>query len=258
MSDTNKKAAIATAIVLLIIAAFWTGFMEKTKKYTISEDFDNITVYGQNSSIKVCSSLDDKAYVKCKRNDRVNVNGDTLTVKEESKRFKLINFDNTRIEIYLPDKEYDRLFIDTVSSSVNINDRIIFENVEIESTSGSIETDIDVRDKAIISSASGSVKINDLNNRELAVSTLSGSIKLKDVISDESMIIETASGSVKLDKVDSDYIEITAVSGSVNGKILSNKQYKVSTVSGSVNIPLSSGNNNCVIETVSGSIDISE
>ena len=64
MSDTNKKAAIATAIVLLIIAAFWTGFMEKTKKYTISEDFDNITVYGQNSSIKVCSSLDDKAYVK--------------------------------------------------------------------------------------------------------------------------------------------------------------------------------------------------
>ena len=254
MSDTNKKAAIATAIVLLIIAAFWTGFMEKTKKYTISEDFDNITVYGQNSSIKV----DDKAYVKCKRNDRVNVNEDTLTVKEESKWFKLINFDNTRIEIYLPDKEYDRLFIDTVSSSVNINDRITFENVEIESTSGSIETDIDVRDKAIISSASGSVKINDLNNRELAVSTLSGSIKLKDVISDESMIIETASGSVKLDKVDSDYIEITAVSGSVNGKILSNKQYKVSTVSGSVNIPLSSGNNNCVIETVSGSIDISE
>ena len=37
MSDTNKKAAIATAIVLLIIAAFWTGFMEKTKKVRMVE-----------------------------------------------------------------------------------------------------------------------------------------------------------------------------------------------------------------------------
>lgn len=256
MSNVNKKAAVATVIVLLIIAAFWGGFMEKTRKYTISENYDNVEVYGQSSSIVICLSSDNNTYVKCKRNDRVNVNGDTLTIKEEREWFRFISFANPKLEIYLPEKEYEKLMIDTVSGSVNLQDRISFINVEIESTSGSIDADIEIADKAVFESTSGSVKIEDLNNSELAVSTLSGSIKLNNVISERSIIIETTSGSVKLDKVDSENIEISTVSGSVNGSILSDKQYQVSTVSGSVNIPESRGNESCRIETLSGSINI--
>ncbi|MGN1405117.1 MAG: DUF4097 family beta strand repeat-containing protein [Erysipelotrichaceae bacterium] len=258
MNDTNKKAAVATVIVLLIVAAFWTGFMDKTKKYTISQDFCNVEVYSQNSSIRICLSSDNNAYVKCKRNDRVNVNGDTLTVKEENEWFGFIKFSSPKIEIYLPEKEYEQLTVDTISGSTDLKDRLSFIDAEIESTSGSIDCDIEVINKAVFSSTSGSVKVEDLNNDELAVSTVSGSVKLNNVISERSMIIETTSGSIKLDKVDSENIEISTVSGSVNGKILSDKQYHVSTLSGSVNVPDSKGIEVCNIETVSGSVDISK
>lgn len=256
MSDTNKKAAVATAIVLLIIVAFFTGFMEKTKKYTISENFDNVEIEGQSSSIRICLSSDNNTYVRCKGNDRVNVYGDTLAVKEEKEWFSFISFSSPRIEIYLPEREYEELMIDTLSGSVDLKDRISFMNVEIESISGSIDADIEVADRVVFDSTSGSVKIEDLNNTELAVYTVSGSVRLNNVISESSMIIETTSGSVKLDNVDGNSIEISTVSGSVNGKILSAKQYHVSTVSGSVNVPDSNGAGSFNIETVSGSIDI--
>lgn len=256
MNDVNKKAAVATVIVLLIVAAFWGGFKEKTTKHTVSENFNNIEVYGQNSSIIICLSSDNNAYVKCKKNDRVNVNGDTLTIKEEKEWFRFISFANPKIEICLPEKEYEELMIDTLSGSVDLKDRISFINVEIESTSGSIATDIEAVNKAVIESTSGSVRIEGLNNRELYISSVSGSVKLNNVLSESSIVIKTASGSVKLDKVDSENIEISTVSGSVNGKILSDKQYHVSTVSGSVNIPQSRGDESCNIETVSGSISI--
>ena len=70
------------------------------------------------------------------------------------------------------------------------------------------------------------------------------------------MIIETTSGSIELDKVDSPSIEVSSVSGSINATILSSKQYDISTVSGSISTPQNKGNETCVIETVSGSINI--
>lgn len=256
MDSVNKKAAIATIIVLAIIAAFCSGFMENTKKYTVNDYFENVSVDVKDSSVRICLSQDNNAYVKCQRSDDVDVSGNTLKIKEEREWFRFLNFSNPKIEIYLPEREYKKLVIDAVSGSADLRDRISFEDAEVESISGSIEVDIEISNKAVFSSASGSLRLEDLNCRELSLSTISGSVKLDKVISDKSMIIETTSGSLKLDKIDSKSIEITTVSGSVNGEILSDKQYQISTLTGSVSIPESRGSESCKIETVSGSIDI--
>ena len=67
MDSVNKKAAVATIIVLAIIAAFWSGFMENTKKYTVSDYFENVSVDVKDSSVRICLSQDNNAYVKCFR-----------------------------------------------------------------------------------------------------------------------------------------------------------------------------------------------
>ena len=164
--------------------------------------------------------------------------------------------DNPKTTIYLPEKDYEKLIIDAAFSSIELKDRISFNEIQLNNISGSIEVDIDVKEKAVLSSTSGSIKLNEINCEEIGISNVSGSIKLEDVISNSSLIIESTSGSIKLDDVDSQNIEITSVSSSIEGNFLSDKQYDISTISGSINIPSSSGNQTCHIETVSGSIDI--
>ena len=256
MKSVNTKAAIATIVVLIITGGFIKQMMNNTKEYTISESIKNIEVYGQSDRVKIGLSKDDETHITCRKTNKVKVNGDTLVIKEERVLFKIINFNNPDIEIYLPEKEYEKLVVNTVSGSIELNDRLGFENAQIESVSGSIDSDIDVKDKVTYSSTSGSLNIQDLDCDNLGISTISGSIKLDNIISNTSMIIETTSGSIELDKVDSPSIEVSSVSGSINATILSSKQYDISTVSGSISTPQNKGNETCVIETVSGSINI--
>lgn len=256
MKSVNTKAAIATIVVLIITGGFIKQMMNNTKEYTISESIKNIEVYGQSDRVKIGLSKDDETHITCRKTNKVKVNGDTLVIKEERVLFKIINFNNPDIEIYLPEKEYEKLVVNTVSGSIELNDRLGFENAQIESVSGSIDSDIDVKDKVTYSSTSGSLNIQDLDCDSLGISTISGSIKLDNIISNTSMIIETTSGSIELDKVDSPSIEVSSVSGSINATILSSKQYDISTVSGSISAPQNKGNETCVIETVSGSINI--
>lgn len=83
-------------------------------------------------------SFDNNTYVKCKRNVRVNVNEDALIVKDKKEWFRFISFANPKLEIYLPEKEYDELMIDIVSGSVNIPESRGNESCRIETLSGSI------------------------------------------------------------------------------------------------------------------------
>lgn len=256
MKSVNVKAAIATLVVLVVIGGFIKQMMSDVKEYTISENFENIEVYGQSDRVKIGLSKDNNTYISCRKSDKVKLSGNTLVVKEEREFFKIINFNNPDTKIYLPEKDYKKLLIDTVSSSIELDDELSFENVQIKSVSGSIKSNILVQDTATFSSTSGSLNIQDLDCDSVGISTISGSIKLDNIICNTSMIIETTSGSLNFDKVDSPSIEISSVSGSINGKILSSKQYTVSTVSGSISVPQNKGDETCVIETVSGSINI--
>lgn len=256
MKTVNKKALIATVVTLIIIEGVFTKVTNNIREYTFNEDIETIEVNGKSDKIKLVLSDDDKTHVKCRKTNTIRIENNTLIIKEERDIFNFINLDNPKTTIYLPEKDYEKLIINAVSSSIELKDRISFNEIQVNNISGSIDVDIDVKEKAILSSSSGSIKLNEINCEEIGISTVSGSIKLEDVISNSSLIIESTSGSIKLDDVDSQSIEITSVSSSIEGNFLSDKQYDISTISGSVSVPLSIGNQTCRIETVSGSIDI--
>ena len=256
MKSVTKKALIATVVTLIMIGGIFTRMTNNTKEYTFNEDIEVIEVDGKSDKIKLVLSDDDKTHVKCRKTNTIKIENNTLIIKEERDIFNFINLDNPKTTIYLPEKDYEKLIIDAVSSSIELKDRIAFNGIKVNNVSGSIDVDIDVKKSVVLSSTSGSIKLNEINCEEIGIFTVSGSIKLEDVISNSSLIIESTSGSIKLDDVDSQSIEITSVSSSIEGNFLSDKQYDISTISGSVNVPLSSGNQTCHIETVSGSIDI--
>lgn len=256
MKSVNKKALIATVVTLIIIGGIFIRMTNNIREYTFNEDIETIEVDGKSDKIKLVLSDDNKTHVKCRKTNTIRIENNTLIIKEERDIFNFINLDNPKTTIYLPEKDYEKLVIDAVSSSIELKDRIAFNGIKVNNVGGSIDVDIDVKKSVVLSSTSGSIKLNEINCEEIGIFTVSGSIKLEDVISNSSLIIESTSGSIKLDDVDSQNIEITSVSSSIEGNFLSDKQYDISTISGSINIPLSSGNQTCRIETVSGSIDI--
>lgn len=256
MKSVNIKATIATLIVLMTIGGFIGKMISDVKEYTIDESISSVEIYGKSDNIKINLSKDDNIHISCSKSNKIKTSDNILAIKEEREAFKTINFNNPDIKIHLPEKEYEKLMIDTISSSIELADRLSFNNVKIENVSGSIDSDIEVKDTAAYSSTSGSLNIFNLDCKNLDISSISGSIKVKNVVSSASMIIETTSGSINLEKVDSPSIEISSVSGSINGTILSSKQYEVSTVSGSISLPQNKGDETCIIETVSGSINI--
>ncbi len=276
MSKRFKKGLIISAVIfgigliLCLVITILIDFdfsrlntaVHEKKTRVISAEFDEINIQDIEDGVVLKPSNDGKCkiiyYDSNKITHSIDVSENTLEIRSEYKDWTsyIFNINIGRImTIYLPEKEYERLYISTVGGNINMGE-FEFEDTELNTVSGNV--DAYVSGQLDISTTSGDVNVTGRTDDKAKISSVSGNIKLDKFIS-ESLSVDTTSGNVYLDMSDGDKINITTVSGNVGGYLLGDKEIIMDTVSGYIDVPESvKGKPLCDIHTVSGNIELKQ
>ena len=309
---------IITAIVLLVtgivicgvsfgVLGFDLGKLSTvtyvTNTYDVSEKFQNISIDGDTENIKFVFSEEEKCRVVCfeEENDlhTVGVEDQTLTIEKKDRKGVWWNVsiatESPSITVYLPEKVYKELSIESDTGDVEIPKEFSFDTINVNLDTGdmsclaSAEGDIRVRtDTGHITiadvTASGMLLSSDTGKMELLDVKISGdleiqehtgkvvleNVKCRNFTSDGDtgslvMTNVTASGEFHLERntgdiefhgCDAETIYVETDTGDVTGTLLTDKVFITETDTGSVDVPKSVTGGRCEISTDTGDIRI--
>ena len=222
----------------------------------ITESFNNIQVSTKSLDIKLIKSNNLKANVKVydRKDNELSVKVEDNTLKIENERHTswcFLCFDESKVVISLPEKEYD-LVVNATSG--DIESQVDLNNATIVTTSGDIDFtkvnelvltvtsgDIEINEvnSITVTSTSGDVEIGKINN-SLNIETTSGDIDIDNLTIMKDSNIKVKSGDVTINKTaDNIYYNATATSGDV--KITNNNRHadyelKIDTKSGDIKV----------------------
>jgi len=302
----GKRAALCVCAALLICAGvgiILTSLSTRRssamkKEYTFAgSDIRAMEIVSGSAEVKLIPASDGVCRVVCAedavRSHKVWTNEGTLHVERVSKwALFRISLTEDSIRIYLPERDYQSLWVKSSSGGVSVPEDFRFRTAIIDASSGGVGFAADVTETLDIRTSSGGVALSDVSPAALRVSvssgglaiaggspgsvdlhcssgairlsdvrcdtlsaeTSSGGIRFSDVIADGAMILECTSGSVRLDDCDAAELRIQCTSGSVSGHLLTPKIYSAGAVSGSVHVPTGGSGGICDVKTTSGSI----
>ena len=309
---------IITAIVLLVtgivicgvsfgVLGFDLGKLSTvtyvTNTYDVSEKFQNISIDGDTENIKFVFSEEEKCRVVCfeEENDlhTVGVEDQTLTIEKKDRKGFWWNVsiatESPSITVYLPEKVYKELSIESDTGDVEIPKEFSFDTIDVNLDTGdmsclaSAEGDIRVRTDTghitiadvtaagmLLSSDTGKMELSDVKiSGDLEIQEHTGKVVLENVkcrnfTSDGDtgslvMTNVTASGEFNLERntgdiefhgCDAETIYVETDTGDVTGTLLTDKVFITETDTGSVDVPKSVSGGRCEISTDTGDIRI--
>ena len=306
--SAGKKAALIVCAVLLIAAGVGVilaslnlgGKQIMEKEYTFENDSVRALEIESGSAevelLPASGGVGRVAYNEdAGREYKVWVDGGTLHIERVSKwSLFRVSLSEDYIRVYLPEREYDSLWVKSSSGGVSVPKGFCFNVAIIDASSGGVGFAADVTEEmniqtssggVVISGASpaslfvkassggvtmsdmtpgsvdlhlssGSLRLNGIRcSGDLSAESSSGSIRFSDVIAEGTLTLDCSSGSIKLEDCDGAEVRIECTSGSVSGHLLTPKIWSASATSGSVRVPESvSGAGLCSVHTTSGSI----
>jgi lia operon protein LiaG len=161
---------------------------------------------------------------------KISQNGETLKVEGKLRmRFSFFGLGNapTKIEIYLPEKEYNEIKVKTTSGDTNL-DRIKAKEIELKATSGDITAEeLIVTNKLQINMTSGNLDFNYIESKDLKVEITSGDLEINGKA--ENVDIELTSGNIEVNLDEAPQsIKMNQTSGSVDIAIPENDGFSYS------------------------------
>lgn len=187
-------------------------------------DFDSVDVSDVEANVRILPATDGACSVVCDETSRrsciVEVEGGALTVRREKKWYDYIvniSLARQKLTIYLPEGEYARMQVKSVSGDVRI------EGVGAE--------EIGLR------TVSGGIDLEGVALGALDAETTSGAVRMRDSVATGDVRVQTVSGGIRLDGCDASNFDLKTVSGSIQGELLRGKAFSVRSVSGAVDVP---------------------
>lgn len=234
-----------------------------TNTYNMDETFSDITIEGAEADILFLTSQNDTCKIVCNEAEEVyhsvEVKNDTLTIKRiDTRKWHDnvgINMGRMEIFVYLPQTEYEALYVKGVSGAIDIPKDFGFKEAEIRSTSGDVRFTASVQNELSIETVSGNLYVGDVSPKSLKLHSTSGDAKISSVNVESDLTAETVSGDVTLMECDADSLRVKTTSGDVSGILLTEKIFITDTSSGDINVPNSASGGRCEITTVSGNIE---
>lgn len=287
--------------IALMVASDWNleNFKYVEKEYQVEENFESIKLNLKGSDVVIRSSNDEKCKVVCFENNiyshSVDVINNELVVGCNYKTKIFFSYKESKITIYLPEKDYKTLNLTTTSGDVDVENLKVDEltitvssgdvevnnvecnNISTAGESGDVELqNIKVNGAVSVARDSGDVELSNVScNGNLSTSTDSGDIslenvvcgglssecdsgdvKLESVLVNGALTIEAESGDVEFSKLDASSLDITTTSGDVKGSLLSDKIFAVRSSSGEIDVPQTTTGGVCKITVRSGDVII--
>lgn len=268
----NTKIIIWTIVAIVLImlliyllvsnARLGDIFNNESEHIVYEEEFDvtnikKINLDWTSGSINIYKSDSDKIRViqkskyDLKEDELVNIDykNETISVKEGKKKigFFFLGFGSisTSLDVYLPDKEFEEIYVKISSGRANIENlklskfkvkvssgkidirKVVSQDIEANVSSGSIEMN-DVRTSSLnFEVTSGKIEINNLDTNILNASVKSGKIDIDG--SAKQMDLKTTSGKILVnDNVLPENLDVKVTSGSIDVAIPENEGFEVS------------------------------
>lgn len=263
---------IALSILLCIItitakgwdfSTFGEAGLEATE-YEIQDSFSNIKIESETNDIRFHCSEDGKAKVifRHRKNESVStvVIDGTLSILVEDRRawydiFDL-NFADSAINVYLPEKVYGNLAISESTGDISIPDSFIFESINISASTGDLTCSASASEDIKITLSTGDISLSDASAKNIELTTSTGRISVLSTTCEMDARINVSTGSVYINNLTCTNLYSTGNTGEMNCREIN--------VSHNIDIQRSTGDveiDGCnsgktLIETSTGDIEI--
>lgn len=277
-------------------------------KYTnnsieIANEYQNITLSSKEADVKIVPSLDEITTITYF--DQEDIKYDTevvegslkIEIKDNRKWYDhIFNFKTPYITISLPAGEYGDLKINSSSGDVKISSDFTFSNIEINLSTGDVDSEASVEGLTKIKTSTGDIELDNVTTQDLDLTVTTGDIsiknttctgnikisvdtgdaelenvsctslystgdtgdiELKDFIASENISIKRDTGDVEFVRSDAAEIYVKTSTGSVTGSLLSAKIFFPQSSTGNISIPKTTTGGVCEIITSTGDIEIS-
>ncbi len=247
----------------------------ETKTYTVEDAFTNISVQGGDATVGIVPATDGKCKVVCTENDviydKVTVVDNTLTIErvDESEWYHNIgmHFGEIEITVYLPESEYEALFIDNTGGRIDVQGDFTFAEAEVINSSGRTNFMADVEGTLKVENTSGGMYVGDNSVGDLLIKGTSGSIEVMNVVATGTVEVDGNSGGISVSKVECENLSVENSSGVLRlSDIVATGDVNVKGTSGGVHLDgiecesltgeNSSGKINCTDVIASGELKL--
>jgi DUF4097 and DUF4098 domain-containing protein YvlB len=205
--------------------------LENIETITVRYSSENIFVFRNDTNsfiLKEFMNEDNSSYYA-----RITSNGGNLSIEAGRRPFRLFDYSNRRIEIYIPVSNID-LTIKTFSGKIEVIDQILTSSINLESSSGNISTGSITANTVDFRASSGRITVDSITADTVNFRTSSGRIRCDNI--NGNTTIESNSGDI--------------VFGIINGDIFaqsSSGDIELGLADGAINIKTSSGSVRCTI-----------
>lgn len=274
-----------------------------TKVHTVNEEFRDLLVKTDTADLRFALSEDGVCRVECyeseKQAHKVTVEGKTLTIRSfDARRWYEhigINWETSKVTVYLPKEEYESLSIRESTGDVVIEKELSFRSMEIQVSTGDVKNYASVTEAMKIKSSTGSVLVENVTadllsifvstgrvearsvacEGELSITVSTGKAKLTDVscgkllssgstgdmslvrvMAKESLAIERSTGDVTLESCDAGELFIKTDTGDVTGSLRTEKIFFASSDTGRVHVPKTVSGGRCEVKSDTGHIEL--
>ena len=275
----------------------------ETNSHTVSEPFHGISVETDTANVTFLPSEDGTCRVVCYEEEKikhvVEVENGTLKIHAENKKgwyeYIGINFDSSKVTVYLPQDSDAWLEVKTSTGKVEIPAGFKLQSVDISVSTGHVTVGASTLGVTKIKATTGDVKVENTSVGELDLKTSTGkinvtdvtcegnlttkvstgkttltgvicedltshgstgSITLTDVIASGRISIERSTGNVIFDRTDAAELVVDTDTGDVKGSLLTDKIFFAKSETGRVIVPESMVGGRCEIESDTGDIKI--
>lgn len=254
----NKtKIWLVVAVLLILIGSIVLGVVMmklnwdftalstteyETNTTNVDAEYKNISITTDTADIELVFSDESKVVCREQINAKhlVEVKDGTLFVKlsDDRKWYEHvgINFEGSKITVYLSQKDYGTVSVKTATGNVKAED-LTAELVDISVTTGRIN-------------------LAHIDCKNLTTNGNTGKTILKNVIVAEKLYVTRTTGGVNLDGCDASEIVIKTNTGDVTGTLLTEKVFIAHTDTGRVKVPNTTSGGRCEITTDTGNIKI--
>ena len=318
MKPVTKILLIAAALLILVGALIYVGVMAKndwnfaslgkddfeTNTYDVPEDFRSIDIRSDTENISFLPSGDGTCRVEfVEKKDEphtVTVQDGTLRIEQPEHTGWTINifsfsFNEPKITVYLPETEYETLYIDESTGSVTLPGDFQFERIDITASTGAVDCRASASGDLRIETSTGSIQVRDLragalkltvSTGKVAIQSVScegavevevttgkaeltdltcgslvsegstGAMEMKNVVAAETMTIRRDTGDVRFEGCDAAELTVDTDTGDVTGTLLTEKVFIVRSDTGRIKVPETTAGGKCKITTDTGDIRI--
>ena len=243
-------------------------FVETT--HTIEEPFTKLNFRTVNSSIEILPSPDGVCRVVCDDNEKLyhnisvteSVQGVQLNISQQDDwkwyemLYGLYQTEDIKIQVYLPESEYELLHADSTDGDITVAPDFRFQTVNTHASSGNAMLTGLKADYLTAGTVSGDLVLRNIEAASDVYAQNSSGFIQAEYVTAPNITVSSSSGGTVLDSISSDFLHTSSVSGEIrvlNGSFRDYSYFE--TGSGYITITDSQCGEN-VILTVSGNVTL--